>query len=103
MFGPDGEPVKDNAPAVYLERFIHAAIMEARPDVQAVVHNHSEELIPFGITDVPLRPVFHTAGRLGPEVPVWDIAEKFGDTNLLVVNMDRAATSPPSWAATVWS
>src|SRR6185437_8357714 len=27
------------------------------------------------------------AARIGPEVPVWDIAEEFGDTNLLVVNM----------------
>jgi len=88
-FGPDGEPVKDNGPAVYIERFIHAAIFEARPDVMSVVHNHSEELIPFGITDVPLRPVFHTAGRMGAEVPVWDIAEKFGDTNMLVVNMEQ--------------
>ena len=89
-FGPDGEPVKDNAPPVYIERFIHAAIYEARPDVQAVVHNHSEELIPFGITARPLRPVFHTAARIGAEVPVWDIADAFGDTNLLVVNMEQA-------------
>ena len=56
-FGPDGEPVRDNGPAPYLERFIHAAIYEARPDVQSVVHNHADELIPFGITDTKLRPV----------------------------------------------
>jgi HCOMODA/2-hydroxy-3-carboxy-muconic semialdehyde decarboxylase len=88
-FGPDGEPVKDNGPDVYKERYIHAAIFEARPDVMSVVHNHSEELLPFGVTDMPLRPVFHTAARIGPEVPVWDIADKFGDTDMLVTNMEQ--------------
>ena len=67
-FGPDGEPVKDNGPEIYKERYIHAAIFEARPDVLSVVHNHSEELLPFGVTGTPLRPVFHTAARIGPEV-----------------------------------
>ncbi len=88
-FGPDGEPVEDNGPDVYKERYIHAAIFEARPDVMSVVHNHSEELLPFGVTDMKLRPVFHTAARIGPEVPVWDIADKFGDTDMLVVNMEQ--------------
>jgi len=88
-FGPDGEPVKDNGPEVYKERYIHAAIFEARPDVMSVVHNHSEELLPFGVTGEPLRAIFHTAARLGPEVPVWDIADKFGDTDLLVSNMEQ--------------
>ena len=36
-----------------------------------------------------MRPVVHTAGRIGHEVPVWDIREKFGDTNLLVVNTEQ--------------
>jgi len=89
-FGPDGQPVKDNGPEVYKERFIHAAVYEARPEVMGVVHNHSEELIPFGITGVPLRPVFHTGARIGAEVPVWDIADRFGDTDMLVSNMEQA-------------
>lgn len=88
-FGPDGEPVKDNGPSPYLERFIHAAIFEARPDVQSVVHNHADELIPFGITDTPLRPVSQTTARIGGDIPVWDISEKFGATNFLVKNMEQ--------------
>ena len=36
--------------APYLERFIHGALYEARPDVMSVVHNHSESVIPFGVT-----------------------------------------------------
>src|SRR6266478_7649594 len=37
----DGQPVGDETRQLYLERFIHAAIFEARPDVMAVVHAHA--------------------------------------------------------------
>jgi HCOMODA/2-hydroxy-3-carboxy-muconic semialdehyde decarboxylase len=84
-FGLDGEPVSD-ARAPSIERFIHSAIYEARPEVQAVVHAHAEDILPFSITDVPLRPVIHSGSFIGTHVPVWDIAGNFGDTNLLVSN-----------------
>jgi ribulose-5-phosphate 4-epimerase/fuculose-1-phosphate aldolase len=74
----------------YLERFIHGAIYEARPDVHAVVHSHAHELIPFGVTATPIRPLLHVAGAIGARVPVWDIAERFGDTSLLVTNTAMA-------------
>src|SRR5437763_12822218 len=55
-FSLDGQAITDRrTPSI--ERFIHAAIYEGRPDVQAVVHAHAEDSLPFGITDVPLRPV----------------------------------------------
>ena len=86
-FTLDGEPVNDKRPP-YLERFIHGAIYEARPDVHAAVHSHAEDTLPFGITRAPLCCVAHVASDMGTNVPVWDIADKFGDeTNLLVVNM----------------
>jgi HCOMODA/2-hydroxy-3-carboxy-muconic semialdehyde decarboxylase len=86
--GLDGEPVREEKRALYLERYIHAAILEARPDVQAVVHAHAEDVLPFGIASgTPLRPVIHSGSFIGATVPVWDIAEKFGDTNLLVANI----------------
>jgi HCOMODA/2-hydroxy-3-carboxy-muconic semialdehyde decarboxylase len=88
-FGLDGEPIEPDGPTPYAERYIHAAIYEARPDVQSVVHNHAYDVIPFGVTGVPLRPIFHIAARMGGEIPVWDIAEKFGHTNMLVVNLDQ--------------
>src|SRR5262249_2172631 len=54
----EGQPVRDEKRALYLERFIHAAIYEARPDVQAVVHAHAEDILPFGIAHAtPLPPV----------------------------------------------
>ena len=63
---------------------------EARPDIQAVVHAHAEDILPFGIAQAtPLRPVIHSGSFIGSNVPVWDIADKFGDTNLLVTNMEQ--------------
>src|SRR5439155_4204228 len=70
----------------YLERFIHGGIYEKRPDVKAVVHSHAEGVLPFAVTNKPLLPVIHSASEIGLNVPVWDIAEKFGDTSLLVTN-----------------
>src|SRR5437660_5444178 len=88
--GLDGQPVREEPRALYLERFIHAAIYEARPDVQAVVHAHAEDILPFGIAQAtPLRPVIHSGSFIGANVPVWDIADRFGDTDLLVRNMDH--------------
>ncbi|MGH6967593.1 MAG: class II aldolase/adducin family protein, partial [Stellaceae bacterium] len=71
----------------YLERFIHGSIYAARPDVMGVVHSHSPSIIPFGITPQRLRPVFHMGGFLGDDVPVWDIHEFSGDTDMLVVSV----------------
>lgn len=86
-FTLDGNPVGDTRPP-YLERFIHGAVYEARPEVKAVVHAHAEAVLPFSITRTPLCCVAHVASDIGAHVPVWDIADKFGDaTNLLVVNM----------------
>jgi HCOMODA/2-hydroxy-3-carboxy-muconic semialdehyde decarboxylase len=86
-FKLDGEPVSDTRPP-YLERFIHGAIYEARPEVSAVIHSHAEDVLPFSITRTPLCCVAHVASDMGTHVPVWDIADQFGDaTNLLVVNM----------------
>ena len=86
----DGQALRKEARPLYLERFIHAAIYEARPDVMAVVHAHAEDVLPFSITKARLRPVIHSGAFIGAEVPVWDIAERFGDrTNLLVTNMDQ--------------
>lgn len=88
-FELDGTPVDAKGRTPYSERFIHGAIFEKRTDVTSVIHNHSHEIIPYGITPVKLRPVLHVGAAIGEEVPVWDIRRKFGDTNLLVVNMDQ--------------
>jgi len=88
-FDFDGTAADGDARTPYLERFIHGAIYEARPEIQAVVHSHAEDLLPFGVSNVPLEPVIHNASRMGSHVPVWDIRDTFGDTNLLVANVDQ--------------
>jgi ribulose-5-phosphate 4-epimerase/fuculose-1-phosphate aldolase len=86
----DASPIDDDRqPAV--ERFIHSEIFAARPDVHAVVHAHAEDVLPFGITDVPLKPVIHSGSFIGSHVPVWDIADRFGDTNMLVTNVAQGS------------
>jgi ribulose-5-phosphate 4-epimerase/fuculose-1-phosphate aldolase len=89
-FTLEGQPVDAGGRKGYAERFIHGAIYEARPEVNAVVHNHSPSVIPFGITATPLRPVMHMCASMGTEVPTWDSRTRFGDTNLLVTNMEMA-------------
>ena len=86
-FGLDGAPAGDDGRTPYLERFIHGAIYEARPEVHAVVHSHADDVLPFSIATTRLRPVVHTASCIGARIPLWDIRDKFGDTKLLVTNM----------------
>ena len=88
QFDLQGKPVGNDARTPYLERFIHGSIYAARPDVLAVVHAHAEDTLPFGIAPARLKPVIHSGAFIGAEVPVWDIAKRFGDrTNLLVTNV----------------
>jgi HCOMODA/2-hydroxy-3-carboxy-muconic semialdehyde decarboxylase len=68
----DATPVDPQGRTSVLERFIHGEIYKARPDVMVVVHSHAPSVIPFSITQVPLRPVFHMATFLHVGVPVWD-------------------------------
>jgi HCOMODA/2-hydroxy-3-carboxy-muconic semialdehyde decarboxylase len=90
-FTLDGAPVRDDGRPLYHERFIHAGIYEARPDVEAVVHAHAEDVLPFSISAMPLRPVIHSGSFMGAHVPMWDIADRFGPgTNMLVTDMAQA-------------
>src|SRR2546425_6308144 len=58
-FTLDGTAVDARSRAPYLERHIHGAIYEARPDVHSVVHNHSPSVIPFSVTSRALKPLLH--------------------------------------------
>jgi len=92
-FHLDGTPVNpEERRPLYLERFIHGGVYEKRPDVKAALHSHADDLLPFSISKTTrLRAVIHAVGDMGENVPVWDIADKFGDeTTLLVTNMDQS-------------
>ncbi len=69
----DSNPIDPKGRSSFLERFIHGEIYRARPEVKAVIHSHSPAVIPFGVTQVPMRPVYHQATFLYGGVPVWDI------------------------------
>jgi ribulose-5-phosphate 4-epimerase/fuculose-1-phosphate aldolase len=81
--GPDSEPVGDERKA-YLERYIHGEVYRQRPDVMAIVHSHSDSVIPFGITKGALKPVYHMASFLWTGVPVFDMRRVLADNDLLV-------------------
>ena len=85
-FDLDGNAVDARGRNVFLERFIHAEIYRARPDVMSVVHTHSPGVIPFSVSNVPLRAMYHNPSFLAVGVPVWDIRKDFGDTSMLVSN-----------------
>jgi ribulose-5-phosphate 4-epimerase/fuculose-1-phosphate aldolase len=52
--------------------------------VKAIVHSHSPSVIPYGVTGVPLRPLYHMSAFLADGAPVWDIRAAAGDTDMLV-------------------
>src|SRR6202048_1492993 len=83
-FDLDGNAVDARGRSVFLERFIHSEIYRARPDVMSVVHSHSPGVIPFGVSKVPLRPMYHNPSFLAGGIPVWDIRKDFGETDMLV-------------------
>ena len=88
-FDLDGNAVDNGSRSVFLERFIHSEIYRARPDVMAVVHTHSPGVIPFGVSQVPLRAMYHNAAFLAAGAPVWDIRKDFGETDMLVRDVAR--------------
>jgi HCOMODA/2-hydroxy-3-carboxy-muconic semialdehyde decarboxylase len=86
-FDLDGNAINAQGRAVYLERFIHSEIYKAHPEVKSVVHSHSPAVIPFGVTGVPLRPIYHMSSFLGAGVPIFEIRQAGGDaTDMLVRN-----------------
>jgi ribulose-5-phosphate 4-epimerase/fuculose-1-phosphate aldolase len=86
-YGLDGEPVDAaRKPDSVSERYIHSEVYRARPDVIAVVHNHSPSVIPFSVTGVPMRPIFHMAAFVGDGVPTFEIRKVQKGSDLLVRN-----------------
>ena len=88
-FELDGTPIDRQNRPIYIERPIHGGIYKARPDVMAVIHNHCPEILPFAITKTPMRAAVNAARGIGHTSPVWDIRDKFGDTDGLVTTNDQ--------------
>lgn len=82
----DGKPINAKPRDLYSERFIHAEVYRARPDVVAVVHTHAPPVIPFAASQVPLRPMYHRAAFIALGVPVFEIRDAGGMTDMLIRN-----------------
>lgn len=80
----DSVPLEERGRESVRERFIHGEIYKARPEVMAVVHNHSPSVIPFSVTGVPMRPIYHMAAFIGEGVPNFEIRDVEKGTDLLV-------------------
>jgi ribulose-5-phosphate 4-epimerase/fuculose-1-phosphate aldolase len=87
----DSVPCNANGRGSFLERFIHGEIYRMRPDINSVVHSHSPSVIPFGLVETEMKAMFHNAAFLAAGVPVFDIADKFGDTDMLVCDCAKGA------------
>jgi ribulose-5-phosphate 4-epimerase/fuculose-1-phosphate aldolase len=88
-FDSEGEPVDRKGRSIYSERFIHSEVYKKRADVNSVIHSHSPGVIPFSVTDVPLRAVMLPAFFLNAGVPVFEIRDAMGMTDMLVKDAKR--------------
>jgi HCOMODA/2-hydroxy-3-carboxy-muconic semialdehyde decarboxylase len=84
-FDLDSNAINARGRPVYRERFIHGQIYQMRPDVNAVIHSHSPTVIPFSVTEKPLRAIFHNGHFLGQGAPVWEIRSVEGEKNNMLV------------------
>jgi HCOMODA/2-hydroxy-3-carboxy-muconic semialdehyde decarboxylase len=80
----ESNPVDARSMESVRERFIHGEIYKARPEVNAVVHNHSPSVVPFSVTTVAMRPLFHMAAFVGEGVPNFEIRDVQKGTDLLI-------------------
>src|SRR6478609_1182458 len=85
IFDLESNPLTHSDKPQYSERFIHSEIYKVRPDVVSVVHCHARPLIPFGTAKgAKLRPMTHMCGFLGCGVPIYEIRDAGGQTDMLV-------------------
>jgi ribulose-5-phosphate 4-epimerase/fuculose-1-phosphate aldolase len=91
-FDLDGNALDPRGRTLYVERFIHSEIYKAHPEIRAIVHSHSPSIIPFGVTDVLLRPIYHMSSFLGAGVPIFEIREAGGlATDMLIRSPELGA------------
>jgi ribulose-5-phosphate 4-epimerase/fuculose-1-phosphate aldolase len=73
------QPIDPRGRRVNGERYLHGEIYKARSDVCAIVHSHSQAVIPFTLTSVPLRPVIVQAGFMPLQIPNFEIRDARGN------------------------
>ena len=88
-FDLDGDAIDPQGRGGFLERFIHGEIFRARPDVMSIVHSHSPSVVPFSLVPNQMRAMYHNAAFIAEGVPVFDIREKYGATDMLIGDSDK--------------
>ena len=78
----DCSPLVEIAEKHYVERVIHGAIYQARPDVLSVCHTHSDGVLPFAVSGETIRPVIHMGTLFWEGVGWFDRYD--ADGNLLI-------------------
>jgi ribulose-5-phosphate 4-epimerase/fuculose-1-phosphate aldolase len=86
----DCRPVGGDKPRLYSEVYIHGEIYRARPDVKSIVHTHAPAVILMGISGETLMPMYQMTGYMGSGVPLFDIRQAVGMTNMLISDPVRA-------------
>jgi ribulose-5-phosphate 4-epimerase/fuculose-1-phosphate aldolase len=81
----------DDSRKPFIERFLHGGIYQKRADAMAVAHGHSAAVIPFGLVNTPMRATYHNAAFLAAGVPVFDIRDRFGATDIVISSAERGA------------
>src|SRR5258708_23848160 len=71
---------------------MHGEAYKSRPDVMAVVHTHSPSVIPFGVTTMPLRPLFNTGAFVGEGIPTFEIRD-FQESGDLIIKTPHLGAS----------
>ena len=92
-FDLDGSALDPRGRTLYVERFIHSEIYKAHPEIKAIVHSHSPSIIPFGVTNVPLRPIYHMSSFLGAGVPIFEIREAGGPATDMLIRTPELGTA----------
>jgi ribulose-5-phosphate 4-epimerase/fuculose-1-phosphate aldolase len=90
-FTLDCEPCDARGRTAFIERYLHGEIYRARPDVMGVAHGHSPAVVPFGLVSTPMRATYHNAAFLASGVPVFDIRDTFGATDIVINSSARGA------------
>ena len=88
-FSLDCDPCDARGRTAFIERFLHGGIYRTRPDVMAIAHGHCPSVIPFGLVATPMRATYHNAAFLAAGVPVFDIRDKFGVTDIVINNSEK--------------
>jgi len=90
-FSLDSEACDARGRTPFIERFLHGEIYRKRPDVMAIAHGHCPSVIPFGLVATPMRATYHNAAFLAAGVPVFDIRDTFGATDIVISSSEKGA------------